>query len=74
MAFSWAHGITGQPVKSNHVGEEIYINQPLAEQLRPNGIHRLRVGQQNSLLDLYWRRSVPGFMFLVLTYSGKYAG
>lgn len=74
MAFSWAHGITGQPVKPNHVGEEIYINQPLAEQLRPNDIHRLRVGQQNSLLHLYWRRSVPGFMFSVLTYSGKYAG
>ena len=43
MAFSWAHGITGQPVKSNHVGEEIYINQPFPEQLRPNDIHRLRV-------------------------------
>lgn len=59
MALSWSHGITGQPISSNHGGEETYVDQIFAEQLHPNDIHHLRGGQNNGLLDLYWRLGVP---------------
>ena len=48
MAFSWGHAVTGQPIKYNYGPEESYVNQDLAEQLRPNHIQRLRVGQKQS--------------------------
>ena len=45
MALSWSHGITGQPVNSDHGGEEISVDQTIAEQLHPNDIHHLCEGQ-----------------------------